>query len=142
GWQRVRPAATLGRMLATTARPARPEPKLKLAPRPIERLTALERIEALCDPGSIQLVRGDVVSRRMGDRTSPGDGVLGATGRVDGRPIACYAQDPTYVGGSLGEVHAATICRVLEIAGRGRIPVVGFVESAGARLQEGVAALA
>jgi acetyl-CoA carboxylase carboxyltransferase component len=78
----------------------------------------------------------------MGDRTSPGDGVVGATGRVDGRPIACYAQDPSYMGGSLGEVHAETICRVLRTALRARMPVVGFIESAGARLQEGVAALA
>jgi acetyl-CoA carboxylase carboxyltransferase component len=63
-------------------------------------------------------------------------------GRVDGRPIACFAQDPSYLGGSLGESQADTICRVLEQAGRARVPVVGFIESAGARLQEGVAALA
>jgi acetyl-CoA carboxylase carboxyltransferase component len=114
---------------------------LALVPRPAEKLSPLERIEALCDPGSIQLVRGEVISRRMGARTSPGDGVVGATGNVDGRPIACFAQDASYVGGSLGEVQADTICRVLELAGRARIPAVGFVESAGARLQEGVAAL-
>ncbi|HEV2786463.1 MAG TPA: carboxyl transferase domain-containing protein, partial [Solirubrobacteraceae bacterium] len=59
-----------------------------------------------------------------------------------GRPVACYAQDPSFMGGSLGEVHAETICRVLRTAGRARMPVVGFIESAGARLQEGVAALA
>jgi len=115
---------------------------LALVPRTDEKLTPLQRLEALCDPGSLQLMRGDVVSRRMGDRTSPGDGVIGATGRVDGRPVACYAQEPSYMGGSLGEVHAETICRVLRTAGRARIPVVGFIESAGARLQEGVAALA
>ncbi|HEV3055694.1 MAG TPA: carboxyl transferase domain-containing protein, partial [Solirubrobacteraceae bacterium] len=69
------------------------------------------------------------------------DGVVGATGTVDGRPIACYAQDGTYLGGSLGERHADTIVRVLETAGRARIPVVGFVESGGARMQEGTAAL-
>ena len=114
---------------------------LALAPRPSEKLTALERLEALCDPGSLQLIRGDVISGRMGTKAVGGDGVLGATGSVDGRAIACYAQDPTYMGGSLGEVHADTICRVLEVAGRGRIPVIGFVESAGARLQEGVSAL-
>jgi acetyl-CoA carboxylase carboxyltransferase component len=113
-----------------------------LVPRTTEKLSPLERLEALCDPGSLQLIRGSVQSRRMGERTSPGDGVVGATGRVDGRSIACYAQDPSYVGGSLGEVHAETICRVLRTAGRARIPVVGFIESAGARLQEGVAALA
>ncbi|MGH2919627.1 MAG: acyl-CoA carboxylase subunit beta [Solirubrobacteraceae bacterium] len=115
---------------------------LALAPRTDGKLSPLERLLALVDPGSLQLVRGEVVSRRMGERTRPGDGVFGATGRVDGRPIACYAQDPSYVGGSLGEVHAETICRVLRTAGRARIPVVGFIESAGARLQEGVAALA
>jgi len=114
---------------------------LALVPPPIEKLRPLERLEALCDPGSLQLVRGEVISRRMGERTSPGDGVVGATGTVDGRPIACFAQDASYLGGSLGEVQADTICRVLELAGRARIPVVGFVESAGARLQEGVAAL-
>jgi acetyl-CoA carboxylase carboxyltransferase component len=62
-------------------------------------------------------------------------------GRVDGRPVACFAQDPSYLGGSLGEAQADTICRVLEQADRARVPVVGFIESAGARLQEGVAAL-
>jgi acetyl-CoA carboxylase carboxyltransferase component len=61
---------------------------------------------------------------------------------VDGRPIACYAEDGSFFGGSLGERHADTIVRVLEIAGRARIPVVGFVESGGARMQEGTAALA
>ena len=115
---------------------------LALAPRPAEKIGALERLEALCDPGSLQLIRGDVISDRMGTKAVGGDGVVGATGAVDGRAIACYAQDPRYMGGSLGEVHAETICRVLEVAGRGRIPVVGFVESAGARLQEGVNALA
>ncbi|MEA2159973.1 MAG: hypothetical protein QOD66_2353, partial [Solirubrobacteraceae bacterium] len=105
------------------------------------RLAPLERLEALCDPGSIQVLRSRVSSPRLGARAVAGDGVVGATGTVDGRPIACYAQDPSYVGGSLGEVQAETICRVLRTAGRGRMPVVSFVESAGARLQEGVAAL-
>ena len=115
---------------------------LALVPRTDEKLTPRERLEALCDPGSLQLIRSEVRSLRMGDKTSPGDGVIGATGRVDGRPVACYAQDPSFMGGSLGEVHADTICRVLRTAGRARMPVVGFIESAGARLQEGVAALA
>ena len=115
---------------------------LALVPRADEKLTPLERLQVLCDPGSLQLLRGEVRSLRMGDRTSPGDGVIAATGRVDGRPIACYAQDPSYMGGSLGEVHAETICRLLRTALRARMPVVSFIESAGARLQEGVAALA
>ena len=116
--------------------------KLALVPRTDEKLTPHERLEALCDPGSLQLLRSAVASLRVGDKASPGDGVIGATGRVDGRPVACYAQDPSFMGGSLGEVHAETICRVLRTAGRARMPVVGFIESAGARLQEGVAALA
>jgi acetyl-CoA carboxylase carboxyltransferase component len=115
---------------------------LALVPRTDEKLSPLERLEALCDPGSLQLLRSEARSLRAGDRGAPGDGVIGATGRVDGRPIACYAQDPSFMGGSLGEVHAETICRVLRTALRGKMPVVGFIESAGARLQEGVAALA
>jgi acetyl-CoA carboxylase carboxyltransferase component len=115
---------------------------LALVEQTAEKLTALERLETLCDAGSLQVMRSEVRGRRMGDRTSPNDGVIGATGLVGGRPIACYAQDPSYIGGSLGEVQAETICRVLRSAGRARMPVVSFIESAGARLQEGVAALA
>ena len=115
---------------------------LALVPRSDEKLQPIERLEALCDPDSLQLVRSAVVSRRMGEKIREGDGVIGAMGRVDGHPVACFAQDPSYLGGSLGEAQADTICRVLEQAGRARVPVVGFIESAGARLQEGVAALA
>jgi acetyl-CoA carboxylase carboxyltransferase component len=106
------------------------------------RLSPLERLEALCDPGSVAPLRSRVVSPRLAARAVPGDGVLGATGCVDGRPIACYAQDGSYLGGSLGERHADTIVRVLQTAERARIPVVAFVESGGARMQEGTAALA
>ena len=88
------------------------------------------------------MIRSRVVSGRLGARARAGDGVVGATGVVDGRPIACYAEDGSFFGGSLGERHADTIVRVLETAGRARIPVVGFVESGGARMQEGTAALA
>jgi acetyl-CoA carboxylase carboxyltransferase component len=108
---------------------------------PAEKLDPLSRLETLTDPGSLQLIRGEALSRKMGDRAVPGDGVLAATGRVDGRPIACFAQDPSFLGGSLGDVQADSIVRVLGVAERARIPVVGFIESAGARLQEGVAAL-
>jgi acetyl-CoA carboxylase carboxyltransferase component len=67
--------------------------------------------------------------------------VIGATAEVGGRPNACYAQDGSYLGGSLGERHADTIVRVIQTAGRARMPIVGFVESGGARMQEGTAAL-
>jgi acetyl-CoA carboxylase carboxyltransferase component len=109
---------------------------------PRTRLTPRERLEALCDPGSIQVLRSRVVSVRLGARALAGDGVVGATATVDGRPIACYAEDGSFFGGSLGERHADTIVRLLQLAGRARIPVVGFVESGGARIQEGTAALA
>jgi acetyl-CoA carboxylase carboxyltransferase component len=105
-------------------------------------LTPVERLEALCDRGSLTLLRSDVRSRRMGERARPGDGVIAGAGRVDGRPVFCYAQDPSYLGGSLGEQHADSIVRVLQLAGRAKAPVIGFIESGGARMQEGTAALA
>jgi acetyl-CoA carboxylase carboxyltransferase component len=105
-------------------------------------LGPLQRLEALCDPDSLHVIRSGVSSRRMGDKARPGDGVVGAAGRVNGRPVFAYAQDTSYAGGSLGEQHAETIVRVLRLAGQARVPVVGFVASAGARMQEGVAALA
>jgi acetyl-CoA carboxylase carboxyltransferase component len=114
---------------------------LALVERPDERLTALGRLEALCDPGSLHLLRTQVRSRRMGEKARDGDGILGASGRVDGRPVFCYAQDPSFAGGSLGQAHADTVVRVLELAGRARVPVIGFIESAGARMQEGLEGL-
>ncbi|HEY7966400.1 MAG TPA: acyl-CoA carboxylase subunit beta [Solirubrobacteraceae bacterium] len=114
---------------------------LALVPRPNEKLTPMERLEVLCDPGSIDLLRTEVLSRHMGEKARPGDGVLGASGRVDGRVVAVFAQDASFAGGSLGEAHAETVVAVLELAERSRVPVIGFVESAGARMQEGLAAL-
>ncbi len=114
---------------------------LAVAPRPDERLTALERLEVLFDHGSVQLLRTDVRSRRLGDRATAGDGVLAAVGEVDGRRVAAYAQDGTFLGGSLGAAHADTVVETLRIAERARIPLVGLVESGGARLQEGLDAL-
>jgi acetyl-CoA carboxylase carboxyltransferase component len=114
---------------------------LALLERPDERLTPLERLEVLADPGSLQLLRTQVRSRRMGERARAGDGVLAAHARVDGRQVYCYAQDASFAGGSLGEAHAESIVEVLRLAGRARVPVLGFVESAGARMQEGLAAL-
>jgi acetyl-CoA carboxylase carboxyltransferase component len=93
-------------------------------------LTPFERIEALCDPGSVRAIRSQV-----------GDGVVGAAGCVNGRSVFSYAQDSSFAGGSLGTAHAETILRVMQLARRSRAPVVGFVESAGARMQEGLAAL-
>ena len=104
-------------------------------------LGPVERLETLCDPGTLELIRSEVISGAMGDKARAGDGVVGGAGVIDGRPVFCYAQDSSYAGGSLGEQHANTIVRVLELADKARAPVVGFVSSGGARMQEGVAAL-
>jgi acetyl-CoA carboxylase carboxyltransferase component len=105
-------------------------------------LRSIERLQLLCDPGSLEVVRSAVRSQRLGDRAQAGDGVVAGLGRVAGRPIACYAQDASFMGGSLGEAHADTIDRIMGLAGRSRLPIVGFIESGGARMQEGTAALA
>ncbi|HZO37223.1 MAG TPA: carboxyl transferase domain-containing protein [Solirubrobacteraceae bacterium] len=109
---------------------------------PAERTPPAERLAALCDPGSLRLLRTAVRSDRLGDRAVDGDGVVAASGLVGGRPILCYAEDQGFMGGSLGGAHAASIVELLKQAERGRRPVVGLVSSAGARLQEGLAALA
>jgi acetyl-CoA carboxylase carboxyltransferase component len=114
---------------------------LALVERPDERLSALERLEVLCDPGSLHLIRTQVRSRRMGEKAREGDGILAAAGAVDGRQIFCFAQDPSFAGGSLGEAHAESVVRVMQLAKRARVPVVGFIESAGARMQEGLEGL-
>ena len=106
-----------------------------------ERLGPRERIELLCDPGSVQAMRSLVRSSRIGDRAEPGDGVVAASGEVGGRPVFCYAEDAGFVGGSLGEAHADTIVRALLLAGEAGVPMIGLIESAGARVQEGAAAL-
>jgi acetyl-CoA carboxylase carboxyltransferase component len=104
-------------------------------------LGAQERLEALCDPGSLHVIRSTVLPRRESRRTAPGDGVVGAAGRIAGRPVFCYAQDQSFVGGSLGEAHADTIVRVMRLAGRAGAPVIGFVASGGARMDDGLGAL-
>ncbi len=101
----------------------------------------LEQLQHLCDPGSLQLLRTAVRSPAIGERAADGDGVVVALGQVEGRPVVCYAEDPRFLGGSLGAQHAAGIVDLLRLAERGRRPVIGFVSSGGARLQEGLAAL-
>src|SRR4051794_6530533 len=103
---------------------------------------AAERIDLLCDPGSARIIRSGVRSRRMGERARPGDGVVAASGTIEGRPVFCYAQDARFFGGSLGEVQADSIVRLLSLARAAQVPVIGMVASAGARVQEGAAALA
>ncbi|PIE71715.1 MAG: methylmalonyl-CoA carboxyltransferase [Deltaproteobacteria bacterium] len=110
------------------------------------RLTARERLDVLFDPGTFQetdlFVRHRCSNFDMPDIDIPGDGVITGHGRVDGRPVFAYAQDFTSRGGSLGEMHAKKICKVLDLAMKAGAPVVGLNDSGGARIQEGVDALA
>src|SRR5437763_77810 len=106
-----------------------------------EKLTALDRLELLCDPGTVRTIRSSVTSRRMGSKARAGDGVVGWSGLVDGRPVSVYSQDGSFAGGSLGAAHADTLVRVLQLAREARVPAIGFIESGGARMQEGTAAL-
>lgn len=92
---------------------------------------ARARVELLCDPGTFHP-----------HRTAVGDGVVAGSGKVGGRPVFLWAQDGTFKGGSLGAAGGETIVRTIEMAERAWAPVVGFPHSGGARLQEGVAALA
>ena len=71
----------------------------------------------------------------------PGDGVVTGHGKIGGKPIYCFAQDFTVYGGSLGEMHGLKICKVLDMALKTGVPVIGLNDSGGARIQEGVASL-
>ncbi|HEV2428647.1 MAG TPA: acyl-CoA carboxylase subunit beta [Thermoplasmata archaeon] len=110
------------------------------------RLDARARLLALFDPGSF-VESGEFVTHRasafgMAERRIPGDGVVTGFGRIDGRPVAGFAQDATAFGGALGEAHAEKIVRVMEAAGKAGVPIVGLDDSGGARIQEGVMSLA
>ena len=82
------------------------------------------------------------LARGAWTRRFDGDGVTVATGRVDGHVVVAFAQDRRFMGGSLGEAHALKICKAMDLAERIGAPLVGLLDSAGARIQEGVAALA
>jgi len=101
------------------------------------KLTARERIDLLLDRGSFQEIAPFVTSRDEDDSSSYGDGVVTGFGQVDGRQVYVYAQDFTVQGGALGEMHSQKICRVMDLAAKTGAPVVGLIDSGGARIQEG-----
>ena len=109
------------------------------------KLTARERINLLLDENSFVEVDTFVSHRStnfsMKDFEQYGDGVVTGHGTVDGRLVFVYAQDFTVLGGSLGEMHAAKICKVQEMAIKMGAPIIGINDSGGARIQEGVDAL-
>ncbi len=110
------------------------------------KMTARERILALLDPQSFveidAFVEHRCVNFDMATTKAPGEGVVTGYGTVDGRLVYVFAQDFTVIGGSLGEMHAKKICKVLELALKMGAPVVGINDSGGARIQEAVDALA
>jgi acetyl-CoA carboxylase carboxyltransferase component len=110
------------------------------------KLTARERIDLLLDKGSF--VETDALTRHRGhdfgmDRNRPyGDGVVTGWGTVDGRKVFVFSQDFTIFGGSLGEVFAEKVCKIMDLAAATGAPVIGINDSGGARIQEGATSLA
>jgi len=109
------------------------------------KLTARERLNLLFDKGSFREIDMFVTHRcvnfNMNTVDIPSDGVVTGHGHVDGRPVFAFAQDFTARAGSLGEMHAKKICKVMDLALKAGVPFVGINDSGGARIQEGVDAL-
>jgi propionyl-CoA carboxylase beta chain len=109
------------------------------------KLTARERIELLVDEGSFEEL-DMFVKHRSSDfglekQKFAGDGVVTGLAKIDNRPVALFSQDFTVFGGSLSEAHAEKIVKVMKIAMKAGIPVIGLNDSGGARIQEGVVSL-
>lgn len=109
------------------------------------KLTAMERIERLLDEGSFQQIDGLARHRSHNfgmEKSRPyGDGVITGYGTIDGRQVCVFAQDFTVFGGSLGEVFGEKICKVMDLALKTGVPMIGINDSGGARIQEGVVSL-
>jgi acetyl-CoA carboxylase carboxyltransferase component len=109
------------------------------------KLTARERIAKLVDYGSFVEIDAFVEHRSvdfgMDKISAPGDGVVAGYATIDGRPVYLYAQDFTVIGGSLGEMQAKKIIKILDMAMKMGCPVIGINDSGGARIQEGIDAL-
>jgi propionyl-CoA carboxylase beta chain len=110
------------------------------------KLLARERAERLCDPGSFVELDRYVQHREpnfgMLERRPYGDAVVTGYGTVFGRKVFLFSQDFTVFGGSLSEVFAEKICKVMDLALKFGCPVIGINDSGGARIQEGVVSLA
>ncbi len=111
------------------------------------KLTARERLDLLLDPGSFREMDAFVVHRErnfgMDDPRNQflGDSVVTGWGTIDGRLVYVYSQDFTVMGGSLSEVHAEKICKIMDMAIKNGAPIIGLNDSGGARIQEGVVSL-
>jgi propionyl-CoA carboxylase beta chain len=109
------------------------------------RLTARERLDLLLDKGSFREIDAFVVHRTsdfgLDKQRYPGDSVITGWGTIDGRLVYVFSQDFTVFGGSLGEVHAEKICKIMDMALKNGAPMIGLNDSGGARIQEGVVSL-
>ncbi len=109
------------------------------------KLTARERLDLLFDKGTFReidmLIKHRSTNFGMEKVNIPSDGVIVGHGKVHGRTVFAFSQDFTSMGGSLGEMHAAKICKVMDLAVKAGAPVVGLNDSGGARVEEGVDAL-
>jgi len=109
------------------------------------KLTARERIAYLIDEGSFQeiglLVESRCTDFGIKDKHIQGDGVVTGFARIGGRAVALFSEDFTQLGGSLGLAHARKIANIMDMALSSRIPVIGILDSGGARIQEGVDSL-
>ncbi|MBL7976665.1 MAG: acyl-CoA carboxylase subunit beta [Candidatus Kapabacteria bacterium] len=109
------------------------------------KLTARERLEVLLDENSFEEI--DMFARHRStkfglEKQRPlGDGVVTGTGTIHGRTVCVFSQDFTVFGGSLSEVHAEKICKIMDLAMKIGAPVIGLNDSGGARIQEGVVSL-
>ena len=110
------------------------------------KLTARERIESLLDPGTFRELDMFVTHRTTGfgieEQKYLSDSVVTGWGKIEGRLVYVFSQDFTVFGGSLGEVHAEKVCKVMDLAMKNGAPVIGLNDSGGARIQEGVVSLA
>jgi len=109
------------------------------------KMTARERIDALLDKGSFRELDAFVTHRThdfgMDKKKFLSDSVVTGWGSIEGRTVYVFSQDFTVFGGSLGEVHAEKICKVMDLAIKNGVPVIGLNDSGGARIQEGVVSL-
>ena len=103
------------------------------------RLTARERVALLLDAGSLSEIAAGAAGA-VGDTDAQGDGVITAQGRIGGRPVCVFAKDFGVAQGTLAELHARRICRLQQHALRSRMPIIGLYDTAGLRLQAGLAA--
>ncbi len=110
------------------------------------KMTARERILTLLDEGSFQEVDGLMTLRQdvfgLADKKTPGDSVVVGFGKISGRMVGVFSQDFTVMGGSFSEVQGQKVAKILDLALDAGVPVIGLMDSVGARIQEGVYSLA